>query len=80
MSERRNENLFTPDEAAAYLSVTPAQLETLEKDFKLKPWPVGRAKVYYKKDLDACAYRIVGEQPPVELRRKEGLNLARESA
>ncbi len=77
---RQHPDLFTPDEAAEYLRVTSAQLPTLERDFGLKGWTVGKVKVYWRKDLDATAYKMVGERPPVELLRKEGLKLAQESA
>jgi len=80
MSEqRRHPDLFTPEEAAAYLAVTPTQLETLETDFGLLGHKVGRVRVYWRKDLDACACAMVGEQVPAELARvnKGGLRMAR---
>lgn len=76
----RNPNIYTPPEAAEYLGVTEAQLPWLENHHKLPSWPAGKLKVYWKSDLDVCAYRLCGLRPPVELIRKQGLNLAQESA
>lgn len=80
-ADRKHPLLFTPDEAAGYLHLdTPATLDTLERDHGLKAWKAGKSKLYWKKDLDACAYSIVGEPVPADLKRKVGLHLTRETA
>jgi hypothetical protein len=73
--------LFNRAEAAEFLHLeTEATLGWIEKTFQLPSHSVGRQKVYWKRDLEAVAYKIVGEDVPVDLRRKKCLNLSRESA
>lgn len=74
---RRHPDLFSEAEAATYLCVTESQLETLEAEFGLKGWKVGRAKVYHRRDLDATALRMVGLTVPRELTRGQDLKMAR---
>ena len=74
---RRHPDLFTPEEAAAYLCVEVAQLPTLKKDFGLLGHSVGKATVYWRKDLDAAAFKIVGLRVPAELTRPMELRVAR---
>jgi hypothetical protein len=73
--------LFSKAEAASYLHLeTEATLEWLESNFKLEPIKAGRQTLYWKKDLDAVAYKLAGERVPPDLQRTKPLNLARDSA
>ncbi len=78
---RRHPDLFTPEEAVAYLHLeSPATLETLERDHKLFRCKAGKSVLYWRRDLDAVAYSIAGEPIPPDLRRTKPLKLQRESA
>lgn len=59
---RTHPDLFTPDEAAAYLHLDSVRsLETLREHFGLIGFGgVNRGFLYWREDLDKCALRIVG--------------------
>lgn len=60
---RRHPDLFTPDEAAAYLALeSDRSLETIRKRWGLSPIAWGKEHVYHRADLDEA----------VEKARKDG--------
>jgi hypothetical protein len=62
LTTRRHPDLFTKDEAAAYLCMDSVRtLEWAEEKFHLASYDVGRCKVYHRADLDACALRMTGK-------------------
>jgi hypothetical protein len=64
-SVRQHPDLFTPDEAAAYLHLESVRgLDTLRSDFGLVGYTgVGKSFLYWREDLDNVALRIVGRKP-----------------
>lgn len=69
--ERMHPNLFSPEEAAAYLHLdSPATLDTFRGKGWLRGHPAGKRLVYWREDLDDCALRIVGITPPARAERK----------
>jgi hypothetical protein len=64
MSEdvRRHPDIFTPEEAAAYLRLdSERQLENLRENYGLVGFPgVGKSFRYWRDDLDAAAKRMFG--------------------
>lgn len=62
---RRHPDLFTKEEAAAYLCMDSVRtLEWAEKHFQLCYHMVGQSKVYHRADLDACVLRLTGKDQP----------------
>jgi hypothetical protein len=59
----RHPDLFTPEEAAAYLHLDSVRgLETLRKDYGLVGHAgVNKSYLYHREDLDRCALRICGK-------------------
>lgn len=59
---RRHPDLFTAEEAAAYLHLDSVeQLRNLRDNYGLQGYPgVGKGFMYWREDLDNCALRIVG--------------------
>jgi hypothetical protein len=64
-SSRRHPDLFTPEEAAAYLHLDSVRgLETLRRDYGLTGYEgVNKSYLYHREDLDSVAMRIVGRDP-----------------
>lgn len=62
---RTHPDLFTSDEAAAYLHLeSDAGLETCRRDFGLIGHRcVNKSFMYWREDLDKCALRMVGRDP-----------------
>lgn len=60
---RRHPDIFTPDEAAAYLHLDSVRgLETLRREFGLVGHQgVNKAYIYHRDDLDRCALRMCGK-------------------
>lgn len=58
---RKHPDLFTPEEAAAYLHLDSVRgLETLRLRYGLVGYSgVNKSLMYFRADLDACALRIV---------------------
>jgi hypothetical protein len=67
---RKPPDLFTPDEAAEYLHVTVVTLDTLRRNYRLRGYSAGKSYVYWRADLDDCALRIVGIEPPSRVERR----------
>lgn len=75
--ERRHPDLFTRDEAAAYLHLETAEtLRWLEEQGWLTGYMVGKVKMYHRRDLDACAFKMFGMQVPAQLARPKELRMA----
>ncbi len=68
----RHRDLFTPEEAAAYLHLDSVRgLETCRKDFGLVGFPgVNKSFLYHREDLDRCALRICGRDRAWEHNRQ----------
>lgn len=62
-SDRRHPDLFTAEEAAAYLRLASERsLETLREQWGLRPLPIGRG-LYHRRDLDQVVERaLTGQQ------------------
>jgi hypothetical protein len=60
--DRKHPDLFTAEEAAAYLRLDCIEtLARLRKDFGLVGFTgINKSMVYWREDLDKCALRIVG--------------------
>lgn len=60
---RRHRDIFTAAEAATYLGLDSMRsLETLREHFGLMGHrPAGKAFLYHKSDLDACALLMFGK-------------------
>ena len=70
---RRHPDLFTPDEAAAYLALkSPCALETIRKRYGLAPIAWGKKHVYHRADLDAAVERAHREGQHTSGRRGRG--------
>ena len=66
----RHPDVFTADEAAAYLHLeNVATLDWLVENKFLTRQKIGRGFMYHKSDLDQCAYLMFGKQPPMEVLR-----------
>ena len=61
---RKHPDLFTAEEAAAYLHLESVNsLRTMRDQFGLIGHPAGKGFVYWREDLDNTALRIVGRSP-----------------
>lgn len=64
MENRKHPDLFTPEEAVAYLHLDPEvgsrTLETLREKYGLVGQPLGRGYMYHRANLDALVARIFG--------------------
>jgi hypothetical protein len=66
---RQHEDLFTAEEAAAYLHLENiATLDTFRAQGWLNGYKAGKKLIYRRDDLDDCALRIVGIEPPARLK------------
>ncbi len=74
----RHPDLFSADEAAAYLHLeTPRQLDTLRTKFGLAAYPgVGKGFMYWRDDLNDVARRIAG-RAPVSVTGKTPMRMAK---
>lgn len=68
---RHHPDLFSPDEAAAYLHLdSTATLDTFRQRGWLEGYRAGKGLLYWRADLDDCALRIVGAPVPARAGRK----------
>lgn len=59
---RRHPDLFTAEEAAAYLALeSDRSLETIRERFGLHPISLGKRHIYHRADLDAAVERARNE-------------------
>jgi hypothetical protein len=74
----RHPDLFTPEEAAAYLHLDGVRgLETLRREYGLVGYAgVNKSFLYHREDLDAVARRMCGKDRQWRERGSGGLKLA----
>lgn len=67
----KHPDLFSPREAARYLHLDSLEtLNSLRRKGWLRGYQAGQRYMYYRIDLDDCALRIVGIEPPARQERK----------
>jgi hypothetical protein len=68
--ERKHPDIFTPEEAAAYLHLLPEEgvrtLKTLREKNVLRGFWLGPTFMYHKRDLDLAADQIFGIVQPIQ--------------
>lgn len=73
---RRHPDIFTDEEAAAYLHLDgPQSLEIIRRNYGLSGYrPAGKGYLYWREDLDNAALAMFGRRPAI--RERQVLKLA----